>query len=132
MKRCQWCECDTCLNVTVNAFMYSLYNSSQSRCPIFNPQVDQFIHRILAEEDAKNSEERNEELFQASADVGEKLYTKGDFAKSQISKLDFYLLRKVPKKILYCTLFTPLPPLFSFNKWFPFRLVYFQMSWSAK
>ncbi|XP_068343973.1 protein IN CHLOROPLAST ATPASE BIOGENESIS, chloroplastic-like [Pyrus communis] len=57
--------------------------------------VDQFIHRILAEEDAKNSEERNEELFQASADVGEKLYTKGDFAKSQISKLDFYLLRKV-------------------------------------
>ncbi|CAN6698328.1 unnamed protein product [Malus baccata var. baccata] len=32
--------------------------------------VDQFIHRILAEEDAKNSEERNEELFQASTDVG--------------------------------------------------------------
>ncbi|PQP92538.1 uncharacterized protein Pyn_04329 [Prunus yedoensis var. nudiflora] len=52
-------------------------------------------HRILVEEDAKNSGESNEELFHASADVGEKLYKKGDFAKSQISKLDIYLLRKV-------------------------------------
>ncbi|BFG35927.1 hypothetical protein CerSpe_222010 [Prunus speciosa] len=57
--------------------------------------VDQLIHRILVEEDAKNSGESNEELFHASADVGEKLYKKGDFAKSQISKLDIYLLRKV-------------------------------------
>ncbi|CAB4314627.1 unnamed protein product [Prunus armeniaca] len=57
--------------------------------------VDQLIHRILVEEDAKNSGESNDELFHASADVGEKLYKKGDFAKSQISKLDIYLLRKV-------------------------------------
>ncbi|XP_061341237.1 protein IN CHLOROPLAST ATPASE BIOGENESIS, chloroplastic-like isoform X2 [Gastrolobium bilobum] len=57
--------------------------------------VDQFIHRILVEEDAKNSEERNEELFYASADVGKKLYRKGDFAESGISNLDVYLLKKV-------------------------------------
>lgn len=64
---------------------------------IFHPQVDQLIHRILVEEDAKASGESNEELFHASGDVGEKLYKKGDFAKSQISKLDIYLLRKVRK-----------------------------------
>ncbi|KAL6277634.1 hypothetical protein ACE6H2_021235 [Prunus campanulata] len=69
--------------------------AKNGRRPIFHPQVDQLIHRILVEEDAKNSGESNEELFHASADVGEKLYKKGDFAKSQISKLDIYLLRKV-------------------------------------
>lgn len=57
--------------------------------------VDQFIHRILVEEDAKNSQEINEELFYASADVGEKLYRKGDFAESKILNLDVYLLKKV-------------------------------------
>lgn len=57
--------------------------------------VDQYIHRILVEEDAKDSQERNEELFHASADVGEKLYRKGDFAESGISNLDSYLLKKV-------------------------------------
>ncbi|OIW10950.1 hypothetical protein TanjilG_22757 [Lupinus angustifolius] len=57
--------------------------------------VDQFIHRILVEEDAKNSQERNEELFHASADAGVKLYRKGDFAESKISNLDVYLLKKV-------------------------------------
>ncbi|XP_057449542.1 protein IN CHLOROPLAST ATPASE BIOGENESIS, chloroplastic-like isoform X2 [Lotus japonicus] len=57
--------------------------------------VDQFIHRILVEEDVKNSQERNEELFYASADAGEKLYRKGDFAQSGISNLDGYLLKKV-------------------------------------
>lgn len=58
-------------------------------------QVDQYIHRILVEEDAKDSQERNEELFKASADAGEKLYRKGDFAESGISNLDSYLLKKV-------------------------------------
>ncbi|KAF7828706.1 protein IN CHLOROPLAST ATPASE BIOGENESIS, chloroplastic-like isoform X2 [Senna tora] len=57
--------------------------------------VDQFIHRILVEEDAKNSQERNDELFFASADAGEKLYRKGDLAESKISNLDVYLLKKV-------------------------------------
>ncbi|KAI4314983.1 hypothetical protein L6164_027837 [Bauhinia variegata] len=57
--------------------------------------VDQFIHRILVEEDTKNSQERNDELFYASADAGEKLYKKGDFAESKISNLDVYLLKKV-------------------------------------
>lgn len=56
--------------------------------------VDQFIHRLLVEEDANNSP-GNDELFHASADAGEKLYRKGDYVKSQISNLDVYLLRKV-------------------------------------
>lgn len=89
-------------NFIVNAFLYWLYNYSQGSRPIFHPQVDQLIHRILVEEDAKNSGESNDELFRASADVGEKLYKKGDFAKSQISKLDIYLLRKVRKRFLLC------------------------------
>ncbi|GAV71292.1 hypothetical protein CFOL_v3_14786 [Cephalotus follicularis] len=57
--------------------------------------VDQLIHRILVEEDANNSPEGNAELFQAAADAGEDLYKRGDLAKSQISDLDAYLLRKV-------------------------------------
>lgn len=57
--------------------------------------MDQFIHRILVEEDVKNSQERNEELFYGSADAGAKLYRKGDFAQSGISNLDGYLLKKV-------------------------------------
>ncbi|KAL2987868.1 hypothetical protein AAZX31_11G052700 [Glycine max] len=57
--------------------------------------VDQFIHRMLVEEDAKNGQERNEEVFYASGDAGEKLYRKGDFAESGISNLDVYLLKKV-------------------------------------
>lgn len=57
--------------------------------------VDQYIHRILVEEDANISQERNDELFHAAADAGTKLYKKGDFAESQISSLDVYLLRKV-------------------------------------
>ena len=60
-------------------------------------QVDQYIHRILAEEDANHSEKRNDELFHALDDVGKKLYRKGDFAESQLSDLDVYLLRKVLK-----------------------------------
>lgn len=57
--------------------------------------VDQFIHRILVEEDAYNSLESSGKLFNAAAEAGEKLYKKGDFAKSQISDTDVYLLRKV-------------------------------------
>ncbi|KAK1422040.1 hypothetical protein QVD17_24883 [Tagetes erecta] len=57
--------------------------------------VDQYIHRILVEEDANGSVEGIDQLFQASGAVGEKLYTKGDLAKSGNSNLDVYLLQKV-------------------------------------
>ncbi|XP_076936484.1 protein IN CHLOROPLAST ATPASE BIOGENESIS, chloroplastic-like [Bidens hawaiensis] len=57
--------------------------------------VDQYIHRILVEEDANGSNEGVDQLFQASGVVGEKLYTKGDFAKSVNPNLDVYLLQKV-------------------------------------
>ncbi|KAJ9170665.1 hypothetical protein P3X46_018757 [Hevea brasiliensis] len=57
--------------------------------------VDQFIHRILVEEDAKKPTEGNDNLFHAATDAGQNLYTKGDFAKSQISDLEVYLLKKV-------------------------------------
>lgn len=67
---------------------------------LFCTQVDLFIHRLLIEEDAKNCPESNDELFRASADAGEKLYQRGDYAKSQISNLDVYLLKKVIKLYL--------------------------------
>lgn len=57
--------------------------------------VDQYIHRILVEEDAKNSLESVNELFHAAADAGENVYKKGDFAASEVSNLDVYLLKKV-------------------------------------
>ncbi|XP_021897517.1 uncharacterized protein LOC110814384 isoform X2 [Carica papaya] len=57
--------------------------------------VAQFIHRMLVEEDANNSQECGDELFHAAGDAGKKLYEKGDYAKSNISDLDVYLLRKV-------------------------------------
>nr|GME09783.1 protein IN CHLOROPLAST ATPASE BIOGENESIS, chloroplastic-like [Ipomoea batatas] len=56
--------------------------------------VDQHIHRILVEEDA-SSPEKSDALFHASAGAGEKLYKMGDFAASQVSSLDIYLLKKV-------------------------------------
>ncbi|KAK4790899.1 hypothetical protein SAY86_031312 [Trapa natans] len=57
--------------------------------------VDQFIHRILVEEDVLSSAERSDDLFNASGHAGDKLYRKGDFSKSNVSSLDVYLLRKV-------------------------------------
>lgn len=57
--------------------------------------VDQYIHRILVEEDANTSQGSNSEMYEASADAGIKLYKKGDLARSQYSSLDVYLLRKV-------------------------------------
>lgn len=58
-------------------------------------QVDQFIHRILVEEEANSCQKGSDELFHAAADAGEKLYKKGDFSRSQITDVDVYLLRKV-------------------------------------
>ncbi|XVE93393.1 hypothetical protein REPUB_Repub01dG0188100 [Reevesia pubescens] len=57
--------------------------------------VDQYIHRILVEEDANKLHGSNGELFHASSEAGKKLYTRGDFTESQISNLDVYLLKKV-------------------------------------
>lgn len=57
--------------------------------------VEQYIKRILVEEDVKNPQERNEELFHASADAGNHFYEKGDFAASQLPSLETYLLKKV-------------------------------------
>lgn len=56
-------------------------------------QVEQYIKRILVEEDLKNPQERNEELFHA--DKGNNFYNKGDFAASQIPSIETYLLKKV-------------------------------------
>lgn len=62
---------------------------------LLSKNVDQYIHRILVEEDAKNSQESVNELFHAAADAGENVYKKGDFAASKVSNLDVYLLKKV-------------------------------------
>lgn len=83
---------------------------------------------MLVEEDANNSQECGDELFHAAGDAGKKLYEKGDYAKSNISDLDVYLLRKVMTRMY------PNPTIFCYtlkillmNELF-FRLVYFQMS----
>lgn len=57
-------------------------------------QVDEYIHRILVEEDAQELSE----LYRASAEAGEKLYKKGAFAESQIDNLDVYVLKKARLK----------------------------------
>ncbi|KAF2549868.1 hypothetical protein F2Q68_00037785 [Brassica cretica] len=59
--------------------------------------VDEYIHRILVEEDAQELSE----LYIASAEAGEKLYKKGAFAESQIDNLDVGLFPDVlEKKVL--------------------------------
>lgn len=86
---------------------------------IFRQQVDQLIHRILVEEDAKHAGESNEEIFHVSGDAGEKLYKKGDFAKSQIPKLDIYILRNVWKIYIVISLIclsASLCPIINSNK----------------
>ncbi|KAK1589564.1 hypothetical protein Q3G72_035315 [Acer saccharum] len=57
--------------------------------------VDQFIHRILVEEDANNCLEGIDKIFRAVGEAGEKLYKKGDFIKWKNSDIDVYLLRQV-------------------------------------
>ncbi|KAF5180544.1 In chloroplast atpase biogenesis protein, partial [Thalictrum thalictroides] len=57
--------------------------------------VDQYIHRILVEEDANNIHGSSGQLYDASSEAGRKLYLKGDFAESRIANLDVYLLKKV-------------------------------------
>ncbi|KAL9229775.1 hypothetical protein vseg_005207 [Gypsophila vaccaria] len=57
--------------------------------------VDQYIHRILVEEDVSGPKCGNKELFHASGIAGTKLYEEGTFKKSEMPNLDTYLLRKV-------------------------------------
>ncbi|KAL3378402.1 hypothetical protein AABB24_004361, partial [Solanum stoloniferum] len=57
--------------------------------------VDQYIHRVLVEEDANGHQEKADELFRISAGAGKKLYEKGDFRASKISSVDTYILKKV-------------------------------------
>ncbi|XP_010912914.1 protein IN CHLOROPLAST ATPASE BIOGENESIS, chloroplastic [Elaeis guineensis] len=57
--------------------------------------VDQFIHRILVEEDASNHQGSNDRLWDASSDAGRKLYKKRDLVESGIADVDTYLLKKV-------------------------------------
>ncbi|XP_022149549.1 uncharacterized protein LOC111017955 isoform X2 [Momordica charantia] len=57
--------------------------------------VDQFINRLLVEEDARGSGEQSDELFLAAADAGQKLYERGAFAESRVTNVDSYLLKKV-------------------------------------
>lgn len=65
-------------------------------------QVDQYIHRILAEADANNPADSSNELFDASSEAGRKLYRRGDFSESKLPNLDVYLLKKVKKRYLNC------------------------------
>lgn len=62
---------------------------------IFAIQVDQYIHRILVEEDAVKKDEGEHTLFAAASEAGKKLYKRGDFSESQTPNLDVYLLKKV-------------------------------------
>ncbi|XP_042470367.1 protein IN CHLOROPLAST ATPASE BIOGENESIS, chloroplastic-like [Zingiber officinale] len=55
--------------------------------------VDQYIHRMLVEEDA--NVENSNKLWDASAEAGQKLYKKDDLSESGIADLDIYLLKKV-------------------------------------
>ncbi|KAH9287573.1 hypothetical protein KI387_031690, partial [Taxus chinensis] len=57
--------------------------------------VDQYIQRILVEEDSNCHNTTTESLYTTSGDVGKKLYKKGDFAASKIENIDVYLLKKV-------------------------------------
>ncbi|KAK9689821.1 hypothetical protein RND81_09G083700 [Saponaria officinalis] len=59
--------------------------------------IDQYIHRILVEEDASFPTGGNKELFEASGAAGTKLYSEGNFTESQMPNVDTYLLRKVLK-----------------------------------
>ncbi|KAH9655978.1 protein IN CHLOROPLAST ATPASE BIOGENESIS [Citrus sinensis] len=62
---------------------------------LLGKNVDQYIHRLLVEEEAHHLEKNNGELYDASSEAGKKLYQRGDFAESNITNLDSYLLSKV-------------------------------------
>lgn len=47
------------------------------------------------EEDISKPEESSQVIFDAAGEAAKKLYSKGDFARSELMDLDLYLLRKV-------------------------------------
>ncbi|KAK3416241.1 hypothetical protein EUGRSUZ_H01690 [Eucalyptus grandis] len=57
--------------------------------------VDQFIHRVLLEDDDLGSQDATSKLLNASAGARGRLYKEGDYTKSKISSRDIYLLKKV-------------------------------------
>ncbi|KAJ3671715.1 hypothetical protein LUZ60_007794 [Juncus effusus] len=56
--------------------------------------VDQYIHRMLVEEDLRESES-SEKIFNASGEFGTNIYKRGDAKETDISNLDSYILKKV-------------------------------------
>ncbi|KAJ4751888.1 cyclin delta-3 [Rhynchospora pubera] len=56
--------------------------------------VDQYIHRLLVEEDVGNVE-AGDILWDASGEAGRKLYKKGDAKEAGAAGLDVYILKKV-------------------------------------
>lgn len=60
--------------------------------------MDQYIHRIVVEEDALSKDDVGYALYAASSEAGEKLYKRGDFAESRTPNLDIYLLKSVKKQ----------------------------------
>lgn len=57
-------------------------------------QVNQYIQRLLVEEDVNSSKDSSREVLHVS-DNARKLYREGSFTESQLPNLDTYLLRKV-------------------------------------
>ena len=55
-------------------------------------QVDQYIHRILVQEDHG---ENNEDLFSLPSMKSIEFYKKGDLSESGITDIDIYILKKV-------------------------------------
>ncbi|CAO2828250.1 unnamed protein product [Amaranthus hypochondriacus] len=56
--------------------------------------VNQYIQRLLVEEDVNSSKDSSREVLHVS-DNARKLYREGSFTESQLPNLDTYLLRKV-------------------------------------
>lgn len=75
-------------SVFLKSILY--FHEKEKWVTVSDIQVDEYIHRILVEEDAQEMSE----LYIASAEAGEKLYKKGAFAESQIDNLDVYVLKK--------------------------------------
>ena len=99
---CTWLASIVGASTQLSLALFGQINKYLEFCLLIQMQVDQYIHRILVEEDAKNSQESDNELFHAAADAGEKIYKKGDFAASKISNFDTYLLKKVPRADSTC------------------------------
>ena len=97
-SRCDVLPCYAFVNIYSLNLLHIYWSQKTSLADLLSYiclQVDQYIHRILVEEDANTSQGSNSEMFEASADAGINLYKKGDLGRSQYSSVDVYLLRKV-------------------------------------